>query len=231
MTLSPIVDHATFRATRGALHAVAEHVLAAYRYHAERRIGLVATHDGFGTPDLGPAGSVRVDGTELVVQRRGSDVREPITSLRTAAAACGIEPQAPDVYPTVTTLDVDAPLAIDADAADRLVAWLSYGWDLLRALEGATEPVLWPEHFDAAVELGDEAAGSRGTFGVSPGDDAHDAPYLYVTHWADVPASEYWNDASFAGASLPYDEVADTSDPVGLGLDFFARGRAALERR
>ena len=42
-----------------------------------------------------------------------------------------------------------------------------------------------------------------GTFGASPGDDAHDEPYLYVTHWADVPPDPFWDDDAFAGASLP----------------------------
>src|ERR687898_1263919 len=41
---------ATYPATRGALHAVAEHVLAAALHRSTGRIGLRATPDGFGTP-------------------------------------------------------------------------------------------------------------------------------------------------------------------------------------
>jgi hypothetical protein len=42
---------------------------------------------------------------------------------------------------------------------------------------------LWPEHFDLAVELGDEAAGRRAAYGVSPGDESVAEPYLYVSAW------------------------------------------------
>jgi hypothetical protein len=41
---------ATFVATREALHAVAEHVLAPARHAANGKIGLRYTYDGFGTP-------------------------------------------------------------------------------------------------------------------------------------------------------------------------------------
>ena len=64
---------------------------------------------------------------------------------------------------------------------------------------------LWPEHFDLSIDVGDEAAGTRGTFGSSPGDAAHPEPYLYATHWSsDVEPDPFWNDTAFAGANLPY---------------------------
>jgi hypothetical protein len=90
---------------------------------------------------------------------------------------------------------------------------------------------LWPEHFDLGVDLGAEGAGRRGTFGASPGDDAHPEPYLYVTHWSEVPADRYWNDTAFAGASLSYREIVSAADQRGEALAFLRAGRAVLSGR
>ena len=49
----------SFADTRAALHAVAEHVLAAARYRAVGKIGLGATPGGFGTPRLRRHGAAR----------------------------------------------------------------------------------------------------------------------------------------------------------------------------
>ncbi len=229
MKLAPIADPRVFVTTRDSLHAVAEHVLAALRYRTERRIGLAATPGGFGTPDLGTVGTARVDGIELVVTRDGDERRTPLSTLAAAAAACGIEAQAPEVYTPVTPLVPDAPLAVDATAAATHAAWLAFGWGRLTAIAGdATRPTLWPEHFDAAVELGDEARGQRGTFGVSPGDAEHALPYLYVTHWSDVTPDAYWNDTAFPGASITYDELRTAPDPAERADEFFANARRRL---
>src|SRR5262245_44546621 len=107
-----ITNQGTFVQTREALHAVAEHVLAAYRYGVDGHIGLVATSGGFGTPDLPDGSSARTDGTNLVVVRAGRDDTSPLTTLAAAAAACGIEPGAPDVYTPVTPLVADAPISV-----------------------------------------------------------------------------------------------------------------------
>src|SRR5438270_670392 len=54
--------------------------------------------------------------------------------------------------------DVDAPLAVDADASALLGAWYGFAWSVLEALredaesEDAGRVQLWPEHFDAGVE-------------------------------------------------------------------------------
>ena len=59
---------------------------------------------------------------------------------------------------------------------------------------------LWPEHFDIAMELGDDAAGKRANFGASPGDESHDEPYLYVGPWnPDLASGELWNGTGFQG--------------------------------
>jgi hypothetical protein len=126
-------------------------------------------------------------------------------------------------------------LVIDPGAADALAAWFALGWTALEALsagadpaESASDPTLWPEHFDAAIDFGLEDRGTRGTFGASPGDAAHPEPYLYVTHWAEVADDPYWNDTVFPGASLAYSTVAASPDPRAAIGAFFAHGHATL---
>jgi hypothetical protein len=227
-TLPPVADPAALVRTRRAWHAVGEHVLAAARYRADGRIGLAVTPGGFGTPAYGDGRSARVAGLDLVVSDADGERATPLTTLAVAAAAVGVEPGAPPVYVAETPLSLDALLEIDPQAAELLARWFDLTWTVLRALG---EPVtLWPEHFDVACELGDEARGERGTFGASPGDDQHGEPYLYVTHWADVPDDEYWNDTSFRGASLAYADVARADDAAVAAREFFGRGRRLLTR-
>ncbi|MCJ7438413.1 MAG: hypothetical protein MUP97_11725 [Acidimicrobiia bacterium] len=238
--LPPIGDLDTLERTRLSWHSVAEHVLAPARYHAEGRIGLRVTPGGFGTPPLPSGTTARVEGAMLVVDgdeaATAALTTTALTTIAAAATALGIEPGAPaDVYTPTTPLAPDVPLVIDADAAAALAAWFALGWTALEALrvdasstDGASDPTLWPEHFDAAIDLGDEDLGARGGFGASPGDAAHREPYLYVTHWADVADDPYWNDAAFPGASLSYTAVAAAPDATAAARDFFTRGRAAL---
>ena len=83
----------------------------------------------------------------------------------------------------------------------------------LRVVAGATDTrtQLWPEHFDLSIDVGDEAAGTRGTFGSSPGDAAHPEPYLYATHWsADVQPDPFWNDTAFRGRQPAVRRAAST---------------------
>ena len=230
--LPPIGNLDRLAQTRLAWHSVAEHVLAPARYRAEGRIGLCITPGGFGTPPL-PAGPVaRVEGATLIVGTTTS----PLTTIAAAAAALGIEPGAPaTVYTPTTPLTPDAPLVVDPGAAAALAAWFDLGWTALESLRADTDPAetpssptLWPEHFDAAIDLGFEERGARGTFGVSPGDAEHPEPYLYVTHWAEVPDDPYWSDTTFPGASLSYAAVAGSPDAAGAIGAFFARGHATL---
>jgi hypothetical protein len=237
--LPPTGDLDTLEQTRLAWHSVAEHVLAPARYHAVGRIGLRVTPGGFGTPPLPSGRTPRVDGATLVLD--GDEATAPLTStaLTTVAAAAtvlGIEPGAPaSVYTPTTPLTPEVPLVIDVAAATALAAWFALGWTVLTALradapstDAASDPTLWPEHFDAAIDLGAEDLGARGTFGASPGDAAHPEPYLYVTHWADVADDPYWNDTAFPGASRSYTAVAAAPDPTAAIAGFFARGRATL---
>jgi hypothetical protein len=172
--------------------------------------------------------TARVALTDFVV-RDGDDERtEPLTTVVDAARALGVEPGSPPVYRATTPLVPEEPLELDADAARVLAAWFELGSSVLG---GLGEPVtLWPEHFDVATELGDEDAGQRGSFGASPGDAEHPEPYLYVTHWSDVPDDPFWNDDAFNGASLGYRDVAAAADPAAAATAFYAAGAKLLTR-
>src|SRR5262249_13384251 len=104
----------------------------------------------------------------------------------------------------------------------------------LRAETGAddTRTQMWPEHFDLSVDIGDEAAGTRGTFGASPGDAQHPEPYWYVTHWkADVPTDPFWNETAFASAGWAYSAVLAARDQRDHALAFLRRGVDVLGGR
>jgi hypothetical protein len=65
--------------------------------------------------------------------------------------------------------------------------------------------------------------GDRANYGGSPGDEAIETHYLYVGPH-DHRDGPFWN-ASF-GATLPYDDVRQGSDP----LAFFRAGQETLRR-
>lgn len=159
--------------TRRLLHRVAETVVSPF--HARltgTEIDLLATPGGFGTPVLEGDRQVRVEGTELVVADNGASRREPIAGADPAAAAY-----------------LAALFAFAFDVLDELRA----------ELPASTRPILWPEHFDYAIEAGTPAR--RATFGISPGDDAHPEPYAYVAPWNPVRGPG-WDAVGFTGAEV-----------------------------
>jgi hypothetical protein len=213
----------TFAATRDALHAVAEHILAPCRYQATGHIGLRPAHQGFGTPN--GEREVRVEGDLLVDGGR----RERLSTLRAAGEFLGITPGAPaGVYVPVTPLELDAPLDVDADAARTLGDWYGFCASLLDGMIGDAsaddhpdEVQLWPEHFDIATSLGPE--GARANYGGSPGDADHAEPYLYIGPWSmEGRADDFW--AEPFGASLSYAALLDGAD----ALAFLRRGKELL---
>jgi hypothetical protein len=235
--LAPVTDVDALAVTRRSWHTVAEHVLAPFRFRACSKIGLRYTPGGVGIPFVRADGvevQLRLEGSGLVVDR-GSETRVPWTTLRAAADAAGVAVGArTGVYEPTTAGDPDQRLLVDADAAARLADWFGFGASVLEEVRAAasdgslTRLQLWPEHFDLSVDLGDETAGRRGTFGASPGDDRHPLPYLYVTHWGPVADDPYWNDTVFSGASLGYDRLVGLTDPRQAAREFLARGRARL---
>lgn len=220
--------------TRQSWHVLAEHVLAPARHRANGKIGLRFTRAGFGTPFFGADEQLRVAVEGLLVIRDGAIDAHPITTVAAAARAARVEPGAStDVYPPTTPLEPDAPLDIDESSARFLGDWFGFGTSVLEEIRAnvpeADAPArvqLWPEHFDLSVDFGDERAGSRATYGASPGDDAHCAPYVYVTPW-NQPSGDFWNEDGFASLSLT--EFAGASDQRRAALDFFDRARAVLD--
>lgn len=108
---------------------------------------------------------------------------------------------------------------VDAVAAARLADWYALGDEVLRRMNGV--PVVWPEHFDIAIELGEA------TYGFSPGDDHHTEPYAYVAPWNKVQG-ELWQATGFRGAELTYGELRAAPDASAAAVEFFTIRKEAL---
>ena len=212
-----------FAATVASLHRVAEELVAPAR-KPDNEIALEPTRGGFGTPefefDAAPH-RVRVDGVDLVHSVGGFERRVPLTSLAEGASILtGLLPPGPAPSPE--------PLRIDPDAARALAGWYAFGAEVLARLisvaargEHPTPPTLWPEHFDIAVEVGDEAGGWRATYGFSPGDENHAEPYVYVAPWSATVSGPLWTARGFGGAELGYRELLAEPDPCTAAIVFF----------
>jgi hypothetical protein len=214
---------------RDALHAVAEWILAPARQTVVDRIGLRWTRDGFGTPFLPGDRQVRVVGTDLVVVQSGAEIRaQALSTLSEAAAFVDIAPaSATGVYPPTTAWAADRGIDVGAGAARCVAEWFGFATSVLeevrRDTRASARVQLWPEHFDLAFDVGDEAAGARVNLGASPGDAEHALPYLYVGPWSDRPRHDpYWNEPF--GASLGYDALLAADDQRATALTFLRRG-------
>lgn len=223
-------------ATRDGLHQLAYFALSPARYRFEERIGLKPKFHGFGTPRIG--GRVLRVEDDLLVSETSDDVAtRTITTVGEAADFCGV------TYRTdwfkgfgdpLEPVSPDSPLDVDV-ASVRLIGDLfSLGERVLRHLGETvpgeiTEIQLWPEHFDLATETGDEDAGKRASYGVSPGDTAHPLPYFYVSAWGEIDrANPYWNDHAFSGASLGYADLARSADPETTAIEFLVEGHRII---
>ncbi|HSS32782.1 MAG TPA: hypothetical protein VLL27_05830 [Solirubrobacterales bacterium] len=212
-----------------SLHRVAEQIVAPAQ-KPDNEIALRASPGGFGTPKFefeGGRRQVRVEGVELVAAVDGEERRAPLTSLAEAATVVAELLPAADLDPE--------PLDVDPAAAATLAAWFAFAEAALNGLaatasvaDGATAPILWPEHFDLAIELGEEAAGERATYGFSPGDENHPEPYAYVGPWRQGVEGELWNAVGFDGAELGYGELLAASDPAATASEFFETRRRGL---
>lgn len=222
---------AAFAATRLAAHRLAAYVISPARRRATERIGLRAGEGVYVTPPFGPdATTVALHPDAVVVTAGGTERREPVTSL--AGAAAFVLGGPPDLewartFDVPEPGDVDAPLALDRAAAALLGAWFRFGFDILTEMAGDAGPAasdvqLWPEHFDAAVDV--PHGGGRMTFGASPGDHTSDEPYLYVLPPGPVAPGPLWNAEGFTGAVLRLSEFLDAADQRAAALAFL-RGR------
>jgi hypothetical protein len=121
-----------------------------------------------------------------------------------------------------------------------LAAWFAFGWGILEQLSmdsdppAASDPQLWPEHFDPAIEIGDPEA-NRASYGFSPGDVSKDAsagpeplPYLYVGPWFpdNLPDTEYWSGGGLA--ILRFGDLITEPDPAATAWAFLVEGRSQL---
>jgi len=232
MTLAPLPQ--SFAETRDALHRLAVYVMSPAQRLVNGEIIMRATPGGFSTfPFDGRV--IGVDGAELAVD----GARHPIGSLSAAARIAGIEPDVGqeaqfDVPPHG---DLDAPLAVDAEAARALGEWFAFATAVLEALrsDAAAEDDpsivrIWPEHFDAAIDMGDEAAGRRATYGASPGDGHHAEPYLYASPWAGR-IDPFFDDPGFRGAARTYPQLIASCDPEADGIAFLREASALVRRR
>ena len=202
------MDEQVVVVTRRCLHAVAERLLAGPQYRAHGEIRLQVTPGGFGQF----AGPLRIDGAALVADDRRIALRGTIAEL---AAAVGVEAGEPaDLYSEHADLGPDEELAVDPAAAALLLGWFARGDEALRRFAPAEDPILWPEHFDLGIAVGEV------NYGVSPGDGGHPLPYAYVGPWT-PRENPFWN-APF-GALREIDQLPDADALAG----FFAAGRAA----
>ena len=202
----------SFESTRGSLHAVAELLLAGPQYVAHRRIQLRVADAGFATV-LDPEVRIAVD--HLVVGDRRSRIHG--RTLAELADELGLRPRPlDDVYSDGPSRNLDQRLQVDPDHARRLHAALAAGDAALRSLAPDETPVLWPEHFDVAISVGEV------NYGVSPGDRFEPEPYAYVGPWTPPEQDDFWN--------APFGAVLRLSPDAGPDevLAFFDRGRGAL---
>jgi hypothetical protein len=220
-----------FRATVAGMHRVAESIVAPAR-KPENEIALQATPSGFGTPGFefeGAEHQVRVEGVELVHHIGDGERRAPLRTLASAATIVA------ELLPSAEELAED-PLEIDEAGAEALAAWYELGAELLGELAAGagaedrpTAPILWPEHFDIAIEMGAEAQGRRANYGLSPGDEQHPEPYAYVGPWTAEVSGELWQAQGFRGAELGYSELLSAPDQRAAALDFFRSRQRALQ--
>ena len=238
MTLEPVP--AGLVETRHNLHQLAFFALAPARYKAIGRMGLRATPGGFGTPEF--EGRVaRIEGDLLVYESAGNIATQTITTIGSATEFLGIEYEEvwfPDFGDPLPPANPDAELSLDIEGVKAVAHWFEFGYELLNRLRGygsagddVSEVQIWPEHFDAATEMGAKAHGRRASYGASPGDAAHPEPYVYVSAWDKIDRSNrYWNDTAFNGASLGYEQLAGEADPVTTALLFLLEGHRILHQ-
>lgn len=224
----------TYTTTREHLHQIAFFAVSPARYREVGRMGLQPAPGGFGTPRFGSK-VARVSESLLVLEEDGAIATQEITDIRSAAEFLAGDYQEnwfDDFHDPLEPMDPDQPLAVSPGDSRRIGEWFSFGFGVLNTLraegsegDNVSEVQIWPEHFDAAAELGNADLGQRASFGASPGDGGHAQPYLYVAPWSEVESSDrYWNATHFNGSILPWGDLSESADPMDLAVDFFRDG-------
>jgi hypothetical protein len=192
---------------------------------------LESSHGGFSTFEY-DGHVARVVDDRLVLD----GAAHPITTLRAAAEALGIEPDVgqQEQFDVPPHGDLDEPLQIDLTAAAVMADWFEFATHALEHLRAHGEPGddattvrIWPEHFDAAIDMGDADAGRRATYGGSPGDRHHAEPYLYASPWAGR-IDPFFDDPTFKGVSLTYAELLAAADPGDAAREFLEKARRRI---
>ena len=228
-TLAPIPD--AYARTLADLHRLAVYAVSPAQRLVNGEIILESSHGGFSTFEY-DGRVARVVDDRLVLD----GAAHPITTLRAAAAALGIEPDVgqQEQFDVPPHGDLDEPLQIDLTAAAVLADWFEFATHALEHLRAHAEPGddativrIWPEHFDAAIDMGDADAGRRATYGGSPGDRHHAEPYLYASPWAGR-IDPFFDDPTFKGASLTYAELLAAADPQHAASEFLEEARRRI---
>lgn len=168
--------------TRRSLHGLAELVLAGPRYRQGGSIRLRVQPLGFRTRD---EPFVAMRGPLLVADDNAVDV-DGLTFAQ-AAASIGLEAsRLDDVYSDGPGVNPDDVIRVDPESVRQLAHALTVGDQALRLFQRSADPILWPEHFDVAIEIGES------TYGVSPGDRYVGGPYAYVSR-PEPPKGEFWD--------------------------------------
>jgi hypothetical protein len=227
--LTPIP--ATYARTLADLHRLAVYAVSPAQRLVNGEIIMQSTHGGFSTFEY-DGHVARVVDDRLVVD----GLAHPITTLRAAAAALGIEPDVgqQEQFDVPPHGDLDEPLEIDLTAAGVVAGWFEFATEALEAVRAVAEPDddvtivrIWPEHFDAAIDMGNAEANRRATYGGSPGDRHHAEPYLYVSPWAGR-IDPFFDDPTFRGASLTYAELLAAPDAARAAAEFLAAARGRI---
>ncbi len=184
--------------TRRSLHGIAELLLAGPQHRATGEIALRVITGGFATshePDL------RFDGRAVVAGERRIEVAG--LSYADIAAALGVVAREPaDVYKEGAGVRPDEIVVVDQTAVATITAAFAAGDEALRRFAPGEEPILWPEHFDAGITVGEV------NYGLAPGDDHVPEPYAYVGPHTPRDG-EFWN-MPF-GAARPVRDLGDAN--------------------
>ncbi|MFC3689479.1 hypothetical protein [Aquipuribacter hungaricus] len=193
-------------ATRTALHAVVELVMAGPQQRASGTVDLAVRP---GALETVAAPRLRLEATSLAGQG-GEASLLGTTSVLALAAAVGVTAGAPGGSRGGTTgIGLDDPLQVDTDLATALLDWFAVGAAALLTVAPGEQAVLRPDDLRLSVTVDGVVCG------VSPGDGTSVHPYAFV-----VPAG--------AGAGHAHQQTWSQVPDAGSVAAFFADGRARV---
>jgi hypothetical protein len=197
--------------TRRSLHGVAELLLAGPQHRASGEIALHVTAAGFATsaePDL------RFDGRAVVSATQRIEVAG--LSYADIAAELGVVAAEPaDLYADGSGVRPGETVVLDPAAVATITGAFAAGDEALRRFAPGEPPILWPEHFDVGITLGEV------NYGLAPGDAHVPEPYAYVGPHT-PRTGEFWNVPFGAARS-----VRELGDAIGI-LAFYDVGRRLI---